>query len=182
MGADIHSYVEYSEREYNGKPFWKNFTTNNGERNYVMFGVLAGVRVPEAQLYEPKGMPEGDYGYETNSGYWLHVAPADKPEWADGEGWVTRENAERYVERGYSVADHNDKGELKRVSGPDWHSHSWLNADELEAAMEHYKKKVMEFWPADNGKVPTEWLATLAAMRAFESNGCKTRLVFWFDN
>lgn len=182
MGADIHSYVEYSQREYDSKPFWKNFTTNNGERNYVMFGVLAGVRVPEAQLFEPKGMPDGDLGYDTAGGYWLHVAPENHPEWADGDNWVTRKNAERYVERGYSVAQYDDKGVLKRVSGPDWHSHSWLTAAELEAALEHYKKKVCEFYPQENPTAPPEWIATLAAMRSFEASGCKTRLVFWFDN
>lgn len=177
MGCDIHAYVEYSK---NGK-HWRNLTDNAGSRNYVMFGVLAGVRVADAKLFDPKGMPEGELSFTTAGDYWLNVAPESNPDWADGDGWTSLENARRWVESGYSVPDYRDET-LKRVSGPDWHSHSWLTTDELAAAIEHYRTVVGNYWPEEGGRAPTEWVAILAAMRAIESNGETARVVFWFDN
>ncbi len=177
MGCDIHAYVEYSK---DGQ-YWKNLTDNAGSRNYVMFGVLAGVRVVDAQLFEPKGMPEGELGYVTSHGYWLNVAPDEHPDWADGEGWTALEKAQDWIDRGCSKPDYND-GKLRRVSHPDWHSHSWLTAAELSEAIEHYRKVVGNYWPEEAGGAPTEWVAILAAMKAIEGNGEMARVVFWFDN
>lgn len=182
MGCDIHTYLEYADfttRE--GEPYWKNFTANGGSRNYVMFGVLAGVRVPDAKLFDPKGMPAGNLGYDTATRYWTNVAPEAHPEWADDDDWISLEKAQDWVERGYSVGESDDKGRLRRVSGPDWHSHSWLTADELQQALDHYKKLAVTYWPND-GEAPAEWAATIAAMRTFEASGKQSRLVFWFDN
>lgn len=180
MGCDIHAYVEYADWDSDTGPYWKNFTSNGGSRNYVMFGVLAGVRCPDAKLFEPKGMPEGKLGFETADAYWLHIAPADKPQWADGEGWTSLDRAEAWVASGASVPYRDEKGELKRVSHPDWHSHSWLSAGDLDAALRHYEEVVERHYPEKG--VPAEWRAMLAAMREFEVAGAKTRLVFWFDN
>ncbi len=182
MGCDIHTYVEFSDGTLAGKPFWKNFTRNGGSRNYVLFGVLAGVRCPDAQLFEPKGMPDDGMGFRTADDYWNHVAPEDHPEWADGDDWVTLAQAERWIESGYSVAERDADGRLRKVSGPDWHSHSWLTADELDQALQHYAAEVSKHWPADDGSIPAEWQAMLSAMRTFEANGSQTRIVFWFDN
>lgn len=182
MGCDIHTYIEFADFETDAGPYWKNFTQNPGGRNYIMFGVLAGVRVERVKLFEPKGMPAGRIGYDTSEDYWLHVAPADHPEWADGDGWVTLETAEQWVEKGYSIGETNKTGRLERVSGPDWHSHSWLTADELDRAFAHYLEQLPKFYPSEKVVVPAEWLAMLAAMRTFEAAGKPTRLIFWFDN
>lgn len=182
MGCDIHAYLEFTDfTKADGEPYWKSFTRDGGSRNYVMFGVLAGVRVPDAQLFEPKGMPTGELGYYTSDDYWTPVAPEKHPEWADGDGWVSLKNAERWVAEGSSIGESDEAGRLRRVSGPDWHSHSWLTADELAQALDHYAKVVGEYWPQDTG-APSEWAAILAAMRSFEASGDQARLVFWFDN
>lgn len=182
MGCDIHTYVEFAnEPRLDAEPYWQNFTRNGGSRNYVMFGVLAGVRVDDAKLFEPKGMPDGALGYRTAEDYWCHVAPEAHPEWADGDDWITLDQATRWVEQGSSVGENDEHGRLRRVSGPDWHSHSWLTADELERALDHYRTVAPKYWPQD-ADVPAEWIATLAAMRAFEAAGQRTRIVFWFDN
>lgn len=182
MGCDIHTYLEFADFETDAGPYWKNFTKNGGGRNYLMFGVLAGVRVEEARLFEPKGMPDGRIGYDTSEDYWTHVAPAANPEWADDEGWVSLETAQGWIEKGYSKGEINKSGRLERVSGPDWHNHSWLTADELERAFAHYLEQITESCPHGKAIVPAEWSATLAAMRAFEAAGNQTRLIFWFDN
>lgn len=177
MGCDIHAYVEYSD---DGK-YWKSLTDNAGERDYVMFGVLAGVRYEEGKLFDPKGLPEGDLSSKTRAAYWRHVVPEKHPEYADWEGWVSRENAERWVSAGYSKPDYED-GVLKRVSDPDGHSHSWLTSVELSQAIDHYRSVIGGVWPSMKGKAPTLWLMILAAMQAAEANGAKSRVVFWFDN
>lgn len=181
MGCDIHTYVEFGKSRDDGSVYWNNFTRNGGSRNYIMFGVLAGVRVSSVQLFEPKGMPEGSMGLRTSEDYWLHVAPEAHPEWADDDSWVSLDQATRWMENGSSIGEKDDSGRLRRVSGPDWHSHSWLTADELAQALDHYKSVAAKHWP-DDADVPPEWAATLASMRSFEAAGQQSRLVFWFDN
>jgi len=181
MGCDIHTYVEYADWENEDGPYWKNFTSNGGSRDYLMFGILAGVRAPTIQLFEPKGIPKGRLGYETEDDYWYRIAPESSPALADHDGWASMANAERWIEDGCSTPDFRD-GKLFRVSGPDWHSHSWLTREELEKAVDHYAKIVPEHYPAAEPKAPAEWRAIVAAMRAFEDAGAKTRIVFWFDN
>jgi hypothetical protein len=180
MGCDIHTYVELADGTKD-KPYWRNFTRNGGERDYLMFGILAGVRVEDEQLFEPKGLPEGELGYWTEDDYWLHVAPEKNPEWADTENWISREKAEKYIGYG-SKADMKD-GVLKRVSHPDYHSHSWLTADEFEQAIKRYSEVVGKYYPVgQRSEAPLEWRAMLAAMRCAEAGGDLARLVFWFDN
>ncbi len=181
MGADIHAYVEYVDFvTAEGEDYWSNLTRNFGDRNYYLFGLLAGVRGPDEPLFEIRGMPEGRLGYQTESDYWRYVT--DNETDADNlEGWTLRDRAEEWVRSGASVADRRD-GKLVRVSGPDWHSHSWLTTDELAQVLDAYAAGVQEHWADQKAEAPYEWQAILAAMRSFEANGKKARVVFWFDN
>lgn len=182
MGCDIHTYVEFATPKTGDYPvYWQNFTRNGGNRNYILFGVLAGVRYPEAQLFQPKGMPEGDYGFWTVEDYWLRIPSAAYPELEDSEGYVSLDKAERWIADGSSIGKRDAKGRLFRVSNPDHHTHSWLTTDELAQALDHYKAEAEKQWPGE-ADTPPEWLAMLAGMRAFEAAGQMTRLVFWFDN
>jgi hypothetical protein len=83
----------------------------------------------------------------------------------NSEGTCARSSAERWVNAGSSKYVNKDK---TYITHPDWHSHSWLSADELESAFRD-----------DTGP---DYKATLAAMRSFEKDGYQARLVFWFDN
>lgn len=170
MGCDIHAYVEYSD---DGK-YWRSLTDNFGSRNYWVFGVLAGVRTEYEPVIKPKGMPEGDISYNARSGYWMSVAPKEKPEYAEWEKWVSYETAEKWVIQGYSIPEYKDE-KIISVSDPDSHTHSWLTPDELEKCLHVYEDRHGENSPAD-------WKAILAAMRCFESCGKITRVIFWFDN
>lgn len=183
MGADIHAYVEYADFVTNeGKDYYKSLTSNFGSRNYYLFGLMAGVRGPDGPVFEVRGMPEGNLSYDTQEGYWTNVAPEAHPEWADTENWTSKDNADQWISNGYSVPEYDDKGVLKRVSVPDWHSHSWLTTDELEKVLVAYSEGVQRHWAAEKGEAPIEWQAILAAMKVFEQNGKKARVVFWFDN
>ncbi len=57
MGCDIHGHIEYEDWEDNGKPHYSCFGKNLGERDYAMFGLLAGVRRGSA-IFAPRGIPE----------------------------------------------------------------------------------------------------------------------------
>ena len=181
MGCDIHAFVEYADAPSKGaEPYWQNFVADFGSRNYLMFGILAGVRGADERAFPPKGMPSGRLSWQTDDKYWLRVAPPDHPEWANLDGWVSQKIADRWVADGSSKAE--GPMPCKRVSHPDWHSHSWLTLDELKRAAARYAEVVTERWPGEAPEAPAEWRAIIAAMTAFEEAGCLTRIVFWFDN
>lgn len=183
MGCDIHTYVEYGQPDADGTvKHWLGFTKNGGRRDYLMFGILAGVRIRDAKMFEPRGIPE-NLSFNAGDDYWLSVAPLSNPEWADQEDWVSQESAARWVKEGSSVEGYRRAdGSLGQVSGPDWHSHSWMTADELQAALDRYPSEMVARWGQEGGEPDPEWAAMLAAMRVFEQRGYAARLVFWFDN
>lgn len=180
MGADIHAYVEYSDFvTAEGEDYWSALTKNFGDRNYYLFGLLAEVRGRGPAVFDPRGLPPGRLSYQTEGDYWLYVT--DDKSMADHEGWTLRDRAERWVRDGSSIADMRD-GKMIRVSDPDSHSHSWLATEELAEVLDAYALGVQSVWPDQKAEAPVEWQAVLAAMRVFESNGKKARVVFWFDN
>lgn len=175
MGADIHMYVEYcrlrdpgeagaEEREY-----WSPFGGRiNPGRNYWLFASLADVR-DEGAMYEPRGLPD-NLGYCARDDSRLYISESP------GDRYVTPERAKSWVEKGYAkyVNDHN--GNPTWVTHPDWHSHSWLTPDELQAVYTRYAY-------THGQPVSVQYRALLAAMRTLENDGeNKVRVVFWFDN
>jgi len=158
MGCDIHCYIEYKRKDWNS---WSPFGgCINPGRNYRLFAALAGVRnaYDILPVVEPRGYPT-DAAYMAESDNWLFVR--------DGkyEGHCSRESAERYVA---SCGSRYKDSEKAFVSNPDWHSHSWLTPDEYGQAI---------------GTMDAPgYRAILAAMRSFETDGHKARIIFWFDN
>ena len=162
MGCDIHAYVEYKPK---GNTNWQSFGKRlNPGRYYGMFALLANVRnngdlKPVAEL---RGVPL-DVGYYAAKDLVLRV----NDKFGNEEGWCSKASADRWVAGGSSkwwVAGHS-------ITHPDWHSHSWVTADELQ--------KALGSLPFEN---PYEYVAVLDCLRSFERQGCEGRLVFWFDN
>lgn len=214
MGCDIHCYIEYREREklvINGgkENGWRSFGGRiNPGRNYALFTLMAGVREwvgKDIKLFEPRGLP-GDIGYSASDDNFLYITDGEVCKCGDCRS-VTAEVAARWVEGGSSEYKNDRDGKPQWVSGPDWHSHSWLSASEYRQVLERYKVVEQENWEqreADRvslveklgGRVKEEsWLnepcehyvepkyhAILAAMESFEAMGYESRLVFWFDN
>ena len=58
---------------------------------------------------------------------------------------------------------------------PDYHSHSWVTAGDLEAAL----RAISGVFPPRPSQAAT---AALAMMRAANEGGGESRFVFWFDN
>lgn len=178
MGCDIHAYIEYEGWTRNdGTIYWKPFASNFGDRSYVMFGIMAGVRIPDVAIFEPKGLPnEGlDLAYEACGDEWMYISEDDVG------GYVTPKCAEKWVRSGYSRYKNNHDGVPTWVSNPDHHSHSWMDANDLEKCIMAFPD-TYEKCGFGSKEAADEWFAALAAMRSFEAQGKVARLVFWFDN
>jgi hypothetical protein len=171
-----------------------------------MAGVRGGV---DDCLFEPKGLPE-DIAYAAENDNFLYISDT---KCSCGESRsVTMENAERWVKGESSVFKNNHEGKPTWVSGPDWHSHSWLSLTEYKQVLEKYKvleqkdfeirqeenldfiKYIKENNPDVEIKEDSwlmapiehydepEYHAIEAAMNRLEEMGYESRLVFWFDN
>jgi hypothetical protein len=203
MGCDIHVYIEYTdkktlEKEKNGilnsngvpiKAYWRNFGGNLSlGRNYWLFGILSkGVRSDIDNAFEPKGIPPFDsLSNETRSDYAHYISNEND----DDDNYVTMEKAIKWSNSyGVELYYRNPTDDKPTwVSGPDWHSHSWLTTDELEQALAIYHNMCVEankndpdYNNLDSLKEPL-YTAILSLMKSLESDGMVCRLVFWFDN
>lgn len=196
MGCDIHCYVDY-DVENDGGTFTRFFATPDIDRDYSLFGLLAGVRDRRLidQALPVKGVPERLSWYTRNH---YHLTVTEDEDLWNESGFCSPAQAEGWTEYGCSVwIDRESKYPL--ISHPDWHTASWCTADELEKQIEiyegFYKTLPPDFdWssfdPAEDldqyrtapCRVGEKVYATLAAMRALEERGHTVRLVFWFDN
>ncbi len=162
MGCDIHCYVEYRRK---GGSYWSDFGSRiNPGRNYELFSVLAGVRGNATPLVPPRGIPS-DLAFQSSYDYWIFVVEGES------DGYVSVENAQRWIDAGYSKLRYPKEPLLKNwVSDPDHHTHTWLTSHEFAAAVEA-------------GRGGLEYRALVAAVKALEDDGKNdVRVVFWFDN
>lgn len=161
MGCDIHSFAEVRKEGKwvkVGKVFpnpyhdperpnsveedgfeWNAKLTDHPYdcRNYDMFAILANVRNGRGfagcdtgdgfrPIAMPRGMPK-DMSDEVMAEYTLQVLPDDH-HLQDKRGYCTLEDARHWVQNKYSRWVERDI----IVTGPDWHSASWLTLRELE--------------------------------------------------
>lgn len=160
MGCDIHGYIESQPYKENSPEYWWKDADLHIRRNYAMFSLLAGVRGSDEPLYAPRGWDEHS---ATKWEYCLYVTDKDE---TDDEHACTKEQAEQWLRSGSSKRiDEN------WITHPDWHTASWLTADELENVINQYKEKYQEY---DS----SEWVAILSYLK----NISDSRFVFWFDN
>ncbi len=165
---------------------------------------IAGPGVNELECvresFESRGLPKL-ISYPVEWKYTLFVHDNDEKD------SCTRSQAEKWVSSGSSEWWNEDHS---RVTHPDWHSASWLNAQELEQVQEAYAaiKMADASWYQHDKEVPdnaviigtdrgyyvevgerkplgknTELEAVIAAMKALDGDRPgRSRLVFWFDN
>ena len=73
----------------------------------------------------------------------------------------------------YDVSEYvNEKYAKDKIHTNEIHSPSWLTKGEFALCVDAYSKSPQ--------KDIVEYKAILAAMSAFESNDCDTRIIFWF--
>jgi len=164
VGCDIHMFIEYSQFEGHWSPFSGEIY---GDRDYELFGLLAGVRGEASAVIAPRGLPD-NLGWVARNKAYLSITP-DK-EYHGEEGWVSETQAKVWIKNGcsrfFSDSHHGE------IAHPDWHSHSWMTNKEFKSVLKKISKR---------GYFAT-YKAIVATMDAFEKDGIKVRLVFWFDN
>ena len=206
IGCDIHSYVEIEEH----KNYVSNLAKITLSRDYLLFGLLAGVRVlPEEfgakLLFEPRGLPEvnSDVVNVDNNLYVIEDNDKDTE-----KNSCNRSMAELWVKQGKSKWVFETK---HIITHPDWHTHSYLYVDELKEIQKQYstiKEKECKFI-GENEEVPLgyEIIETIDKTKMIEAkiatplgphlelaaiismmetinkgNPKRSRFTFWFDN
>jgi hypothetical protein len=162
MGCDIHAFIDYDPPQKDEPTLVYYLGEFKIQRNYSLFGIMAGVRQPNLQLFQPRGMPQR-MSWTIREKATLMVIDNDKEK---SEGCCTRQQAERW---GSNYSDENKR----RVWNPDYHSHSWLNTAEVKNVF----KKLKSDYGHSLGLTGALW-----AMEGLEKERCNPRLVFWFDN
>lgn len=185
MGCDIHLRVE-RRRKVNPYPNdrneWHNvgFKGEFGCRIYGMFARMANVRAYGDHykvMFEPRGLPKDMTDWRTVESFYFYVTD-DKAAVDWGFNYCLREDAERWVEKGYSEWVDEDH---RRVTDPDLHSHSWLTTQELRQCFDDcFKQEDGTMKPYSDY---VEWLGLVSMCEGIESTGeYECRVVFAFDN
>lgn len=184
MGCDIHAYVEYvSYTTHEDEPVWDCLMQNIGNRDYDFFSVLSNCGRGSFQpLFTPRGLPD-DLGHTVKGEMWVTVT--DDKEIAEERGYCTKEQAESWADYHPSGIQRKELGAkedgtpryLEQVMHPDLHGHTWLTCEELGQVIAWWITSSCSDYPYG-----VEWDAALAAMRALEERGHKTRVVIAFDN
>lgn len=214
MGCDIHAFIElYSKQEYakHDACFVDCFAEEvSFGRDYVLFGLLAGVRHHAHPVISPRGLPnDPKMSHQADSRYHMTVLDCPNPEDVFmGFNCISRERAEVYVNSG---STHYSDDKKNRIVDPAWHTPTWLTLDELIElrkiylieVIEHYsdlcgknRKELINFVKSKDARAlmrysfppheNTKFYATLCTMQALERgsdcNDTHSRLVLWFDS
>lgn len=147
MADKINVYIEYDG------PAWKSFgeCINPPGRDDILFG-------------EPRGLPRDIAFFTPADDACLYVS--EDPEISRRDGFCSLDDANRWVEEGASSWFVDGR----KITHPDYHSHSWLSLEEWKDVLSRHPN------------VGSEYHAISAAMEALQAGGKKVRVVFWFDN
>ena len=184
MGCDIHLMVELREKIENpdstrlNKWYDAGFRGEFSSRIYGMFARMADVRSFYGDSYKvkfkPRGFPE-DMTWQSEKQFYLNVIDDEGAiEW--GNNYCSKENAERWTEKGYSKWLNEDH---TTITDPDYHSCSWLTTSELRECFDDCFKNEDGTYHGDY----IEWLGLVSLCEGIESDGkYECRVVFCFDN
>jgi len=162
-------FVEYKKPK---SDHWINFGEEfRLRRNYLMYGVLAGVRREFDFSLTPKGRVQ-DAARTTTVEDTLRVC--DEPQEGCERHEVNLETAMSYSKYGCAVLYAHERPYA--VQSPDNHTHSWLTPDEYKEALKLYDENFGAEHPEP------EYSALHAAMESLQGANLDCRVVFWFDN
>lgn len=173
MGCDIHAYLQYAPKEPRSPDDWPradSFAKLSIGRDYALFALMAGVRDHSGfgPVVEPRGVPM-PLSYQIDGDYFTFVSPAGKEETDDT---VSQERAEGWVASGASKWREDmdkDPNVQKRtwVTGPDWHTPSWLTSAEFAQVVSRYfdlcQKEYAESHGDDKHNKFVEYMDKIAA-------------------
>ena len=165
MGCDIHAHIDYDDFMTTEGKMWVSCFCQSLDfgRNYTLFTLMAGVRHDPrtdryGPLFEARGLPDRA-SFAVCRKHCLRVA--DKQ--ADEEGCCSAKDAEGWVAEGYSRWA-ND--EHTKVTNPDWHTPSWLTAEDLEKVKTAYEsiefpeRSWFQMRPPEEQSIPEGSVAT----------------------
>lgn len=201
MGTDAHAFIEIDRSSRS--PFFCDKSDivafNSGElwieRNYDLFDALADARSSRTSassvrraLFPPRGLPSV-VSDAVEARYYLRVVQRPEqvlqlcqfqpigggiPNFIE-ESLVRRLALQTFEREGLQLTD----GKLTMetwVANPDWHSATWLFADEVGHALSHFELALDDLGPSTR--------AALAVLHLLESDlgPRRARFVVWFDN
>lgn len=174
MGTDISLHVEY--RRNNETYAWSDGAIDL-ERDYEMFGALAGVRAKSRPLFPPRGLPSNLSPEVFERYYAFIIEPAEASLWS-GFSWVSKSEAESLLQGGdchgppAGYKKYNMTSPLGYVSIPGLHTPSWLACDELLQVLGH-----------THIEPRSDWVVVLDLLASIERRlpGAQSRIVFWFS-
>lgn len=173
MGTDIHCYIEYTHPTYkksNGIFKWHGFGSGNfGSRCYPLFDALFALQRP-GEICGDRNIPQ-DISNDTRKHYMLDISDDGISE-SDDDYYrrITFDQAISWIDP-HSRIEVDENGFLNSISCPDYHSDSWLTADEFDQAIDSIESVI-----------DPEYHAMVSICRTYEKFGYTARIVFWFDN
>jgi len=175
MGADCHMWLEVVgiDKHADGGDYVDGVAQIYVNRDYLLFGLLADVRMKDIVVFPPRGIPQA-ISYQAELEYCLYVCEQD------GEGCCTAIQAQKWIKEGVSCwFDTNHT----RITNPDWHSASFLYTDEVAKVAEEFEIKINE---GINDKTYFRLVQMLKGlvqmMRCLDTPGYRSRITYWFDN
>jgi hypothetical protein len=98
------------------------------------------------------------------------------------EKCVERSRAEEWIKSGSSEVWDTINGKVIRITGPNWHTASWLDTSEMVLVAERMRvAMLLHNYKDDPCTARVEGLVEM--MKRVERDGkIKARVVFWFDN
>jgi hypothetical protein len=171
MGTELYFQVEVATKTRAPHLHWWHFARVRLSQDYLLFALLAGVRVKdfgglEITCMSPKGLPEDvtELSLEEDAMSVDDEAAAlgvlDTCTRFDAEAWV-REGLSHFLHDGYAV------------TRPQFHSHSWVSFEELQEICQRYERV--------GGRDVGLLQSVLALMNSLRSTGHVSRAVFWFS-
>lgn len=168
MGCDIHAVIEYNPYGY-----FTDFGEVRVARDHKLFSALAFGEggVTDKLPYPPRGLPP-DHSLRVSDLFFVEANEIAKIEAEIGGDEEFQPEAIARTWGNWALEKFLTFGLLP---GPDWHTPSWLNINELKEALAYRSLKIEERSP--------EFRAAFAAMKVLAEayNTEKVRLVFWFD-
>lgn len=199
MGCDIHTYVECRvnglwERQM---PEGEGFSLRRGQwelgRNYMLFGILAGVRNRDVlPISEPRGLPE-DCSKEIRERHEEWSVDAHSTSY-----FLISEllDAREHVFEMKKYFDFKDYVSYKETGKPEQWFSSYLPMDFELISNEEMDRRVEQaaFWGGEKLATEVTWLMKykdvaeyfwekiLPKMAELDPDPANVRMVFWFDN
>lgn len=171
MGCNSHTYIEYrrkSDAEQGNNYWWSLLNHSVDSRNYALYAKMAGVRNYHdaiTPISNWRGFPEDASDVAKSEYYYLIDDQGYEKGW---DHCVSSKQAAEWVASGAATFPLDGSN---RVSGPDWHSPSYLTGEEFLTAVREVASDDV-YWTA------------IAAMveNVMQRAAYEVRVVFWFDN